>query len=156
MLRLLMAWTLCFGTITACNRSAADSLNAEHRRALADSVLTLFDSLSAIHRGQPDTGILRRLHPPEDTVLFIEGNVVESFTGDSLVRRVLASHVPVRQMTQRFSQRRIQLLDIDHAILTGKEDVEWIDTAGPHSFQGILTLVASRRAGRWVLRGYRG
>ncbi len=141
--------------VAACGRPAKE-LTPDHRRALADSVLTLFDSLTAIHRGQPDTGVLRRLHPPKDTLLFIEGGVIESFTGDSLFRRVLASHVPVRHMTQRFSQRTIQLLDGDHAILTGQEDVDWVDTAGPHRFHGILTLVASRRGGRWVLRGYRG
>lgn len=144
------------GAVAGCAGPDTHSFSQGHRQALADSVLTLFDSLSAIHQGQPDTGILRRLHPPEDTVLFIEGNTVESFTGDSLFRRVLASHMPVRQMTQRFSQRRIRLLDADHAILTSREDVEWVDTAGLHSFHGILTLVASRRGDRWVLRGYRG
>jgi SnoaL-like domain len=154
--RLSVLFLFCCSVVAACARPDADGFSQAERQALADSVLTLFDSLSAIHQGQPDTGILRRLHPPEDTLLFIEGNTVESFTGDSLFRRVLASHRPVRQMTQRFSQRRIQLLDADHAILTGQEDVEWVDTAGPHSFHGILTLVASRRGERWVLRGYRG
>jgi hypothetical protein len=62
---------------TACVRPGPDQLAATHRRALADSVTSLFDSLAAIHRDRPDTGLLRRLHPPADTVLFIEGSVPE-------------------------------------------------------------------------------
>jgi SnoaL-like domain len=116
----------------------------------------LFDSLSAIHRDRPDTGLLRRLHPVADTVLFIEGTHAEAFTGDSLFRRVVASHVPVRRMVQRFAERRALILSRSHAVLTAAEAVNWVDTAGAHQYGGLLTLMVSRRQDRWVIRAYRG
>ena len=139
-----------------CGRPEPDTLTPAHRAALADTVATLFDSLAAIHRDHPDTGLLRRLHPPADTVLFIEGPAAESFTGDSLFRRVVASHVPVRAMTQRFSDRRAHLLDGSHALVTATETVDWTDTAGVHQYAGLLTIVVSRHGGGWVIRAYRG
>ncbi len=120
------------------------------------TLLTLFDSLSAIHRDHPDTGLLRRLHPPADPIHFVEGGVVETLTGDSLFRRVVALHVPVRTMKQEFSARTVQLLDQANAILTASERVEWTDAAGPHQYAGLLTLVVSRRGPGWVIRAYRG
>jgi hypothetical protein len=139
-----------------CGRAEREEFPASHRRALADSVVSLFDSLAAIHRDHPDTGLLRRLHPPADTVLFIEGSLAEAFTGDSLFRRVLATHVPVRSMTQRFSERRALLLDFRNALITAREAVEWVDTAGAHQYAGLLTLAISRNGDGWVIRAYRG
>lgn len=142
--------------LLACQSPTPAPLNALERQALADSVLTLFDSLSAIHSGHPDSGILRRLHPPADTLLFIEGAAVEQFTGDSLFRRVLALHVPVRAMDQRFTERRAQIIDRHTAVLTAVEAVHWVDSAGAHEWNGILTLVVVRQATGWVIRAYRG
>ena len=134
-------------TLLACQKPPAPE---------ATTLATLFDSLSAIHRDHPDTGLLRRLHPAGDTILFVEGAVVEALTGDSLFRRVLALHVPVRTMKQEFSARTVQLLDEANAVLTASERVEWTDTAGPHQYSGLLTLVVSRRGPGWVIRAYRG
>ena len=100
-----------------CASSERGPLQAAHRRALADSIVTLFDSLAAIHRARPDTALL---------------------------------------LTQRFSQRRVHLLDHEHALLTATEAVEWADTAGVHQYAGLLTLAVSRRGSRWVIRAYRG
>jgi hypothetical protein len=141
---------------TSCDRSEVAQLDPAHRRALADTVATLFDSLSAIHRDHPDTGLLRRLHPASDTILFIEGTNTEMFVGDSLFRRVLALHGPVRAMAQRFSERRVHLLDGHHAVLTASENVDWVDTAGSHRYAGLLTIAISRRGKGWVIRAYRG
>ena len=141
---------------SACVGGGRWSLAAGHRQALGDTVLTLFDSLTAIHRDRPDTGLLRRLHPPQDTVLFIEGSRTESFTGDSLFRRVLAAHVPVRAMAQRFTDRKAHVLSRRHALLTATEIVDWVDTAGAHRYAGLLTLAASRTPSGWVIRAYRG
>lgn len=124
--------------------------------ALADTLTTLFDSLSAIHRDHPDTGILRRLHPPADSIQFVEGPLIETLTGDSLYRRVLALHVPVRTMAQQFTNRTASLLDADHAVLTATEHVDWVDAGGAHRYAGVLTIVVSRRGPRWVIRSYRG
>jgi hypothetical protein len=140
----------------ACSRTGREELPASHRRALADSVTSLFDSMTAIHRDRPDTGLLRRLHPAADTVLFIEGARAEAFTGDSLVRRVLAAHIPVRSMTQRFSERTAHLLDSRNALITAREAVEWVDTAGAHRYRGLLTLAISRQGDGWVIRAYQG
>jgi len=146
-----------FRASSAClDDPGREDLQADHRQALADTVLTLFDSLTAIHRDRPDTGLLRRLHPPSDTVLFIEGSLTEAFTGDSLFRRVLAAHVPVRTMTQRFSDRKAHLLSRRHALLTATETVDWVDTAGAHRYAGLLTLAVSRQGSGWVIRAYRG
>ncbi|MGH2395097.1 MAG: hypothetical protein ACRDGH_16675 [Candidatus Limnocylindria bacterium] len=123
---------------------------------MADTIATLFDSLSAIHRDRPDTGLLRRLHPPGDSIAFIEGSKSEVFSGDSLFRRVLAAHRPVRAMSQRFSQRTSQILDGNHALLTATEDVDWVDTAGAHKYSGLLTIAVSRRGRGWIIRAYRG
>jgi hypothetical protein len=142
--------------ILACSSSNSRPLTDGHRAALGDSVLTLFDSLSAIHAGHPDSGLLRRLHPPRDTLLFIEGGLVEHVTGDSLFRRVLALHRPVHEMTQRFTERRAQVLDRNTAVLTATETVHWADTAGVHDWGGLLTLVATRGKTGWVIRAYRG
>lgn len=120
------------------------------------ALATLFDSVSVIHQDHPDTGMLRRLHPPGDTVLFVEGSTVELLTGDSLFRRVQALHVPVRTMTQRFTARSVHLVDESNAVLTASERVEWTDAAGPHLYAGLLTLVVSRRGPGWVIRAYRG
>lgn len=140
----------------ACQSPGSEALTPSHRAALSDTVLTIFDSLSTIHTGHPDTVVLRRLHPPADTLLFIEGGLVEQLTGDSLFRRVLALHVPVRQMDQRFTDRRAQLLDRNTAVLTAVEAVQWADTAGSHDWHGLLTLVVSRSPSGWVIRSYRG
>lgn len=134
---------------------ACEAPRTDHH-ALADTLSTLFDSLAAIHRDHPDTGLLRRLHPAADTIQFVEGSLVEAFTGDSLFRRVVALHGPVRTMTQRFSSRAVQLLDADHAVLTAAEHVDWEDVAGTHQYSGLLTITASRRGPRWVIRTYRG
>jgi hypothetical protein len=131
-------------------------LDDAHRRALIDTVSTIFDSLTAIHRDQPDTGVLRRLHPPGDTIHFVEGALIETFTGDSLFRRVRALHVPVRAMSQRFTDRTGFLLDANHAVLTAVEKVDWVDTTGTHRYSGLLTITVSRRGPRWVIRTYRG
>jgi hypothetical protein len=142
--------------LLGCADPRTQVLSAAHRRALADSVAALFDSLSAIHRDHPDTGLLRRLHPPGDTIQFVEGGVIEAVTGDSLFRRVRALHVPVRAMTQRFTGRTVLLLDPNHAVLTAAETVDWTDIAGEHRYAGLLTITASRRGRGWVIRSYRG
>ncbi len=142
--------------LLACTHPGAAPLTEGHRAALGDSLLTLFDSLSAIHTGHPDSGLLRRLHPPLDTLTFIEGGVVEQLTGDSLFRRVLALHRPVHEMTQRFTERRAQVLDRNTVVLTAAETVHWGDTAGVHDWGGLLTLVVTRTEGGWVIRTYRG
>lgn len=127
-----------------------------HRQALLDTLATMFDSLAAIHRDHPDTAVLRRLHPPPDTIQFVEGALIESFTGDSLFRRVVALHGPVRAMSQRFTERTGHLLDANHAVLTAVEKVDWVDTRGAHQYSGLLTITVSRRGPRWVVRTYRG
>ena len=58
--------------LSSCS-APAPAVDTAHTRALVDSLLTLFDSLSAIHRGHPDTGVLRRLHPPSDTIITWKG-----------------------------------------------------------------------------------
>ena len=141
--------------LSSCS-APAPAVDAAHTRALVDSLLTLFDSLSAIHRGHPDTGVLRRLHPPSDTIMYVEGPSMERLTGDSLFRRVLALHGPVREMTQQFPERSGLLLDTDHAVLTATEQVDWVDTAGAHRYAGLLTIAVSRVGRRWVIRAYRG
>jgi hypothetical protein len=142
-------------TLSACT-AEAPGIDAAHTRALVDSVLTLFDSLSAVHQGHPDTGMLRRLHPPFDTIMYVEGPSMERLTGDSLFRRVLTLHGPVHEMTQRFPTRSGLLLDADHAVLTATEQVDWVDTAGAHRYTGLLTIAVSRAGRRWVIRAYRG
>lgn len=142
--------------VLACSDSTSAPLTTAHRAALGDSVLALFDSLSAIHTGQPDSGLLRRLHPATDTLLFIEGGVVEKLTGDSLFRRVLALHRPVHEMNQQFTQRQAHVLDRNTAVLTATETVHWADTAGVHDWGGLLTLVVTRSGPGWVIRAYRG
>jgi hypothetical protein len=146
----------CLYLTAGCDDPGTGALLPSHRRALADTVATLFDSLSAIHRDRPDTGLLRRLHPPADSIAFIEGSKSEVFSGDSLFRRVLAAHVPVRAMSQRFSQRTSQILDGHHALLTAAEEVDWVDTAGAHKYSGLLTIAVSRRGRGWIIRAYRG
>lgn len=137
----------------ACGPTSAP-LSAAHRSALADTLLTIFDSVSAIHTAHPDTGLLRRLHPPADSLVFKEGGVPEVVTGDSLFRRVLALHVPVRAMTQRFTERRGFVQDVNTGLISAIEDVDWVDTKGPHQYHGALTMVVVRQAGRWVVRAY--
>lgn len=145
-----------FCLASACAGPRPEALDDAHRRALLDTVSTIFDSLAAVHRDHPDTGVLRRLHPPGDTIQFVEGALIESFTGDSLFRRVRALHVPVRAMSQRFSDRSGYLLDANHAVLTALESVDWVDTTGTHQYSGHLTITVSRRGPRWVIRTYRG
>jgi hypothetical protein len=140
----------------ACAGPRPQVLDDAHRRTLIDSLATMFDSLAAIHRGDPDTGVLRRLHPAADSIQFVEGTLIETITGDSLFRRVRALHVPVRTMRQQFSDRTGYLLDADHAVLTAVEQVEWVDTSGAHQYSGVLTITVSRRGPRWVVRTYRG
>lgn len=142
--------------LIGCADAHTDALTSAHRRALADTVATLFDSLAAIHRDHPDTSILRRLHPPDDTIQFAEGALTETLTGDSLFRRVRALHGPVRTMTQRFTDRTVLMLDINHAVLTAAETVDWADAAGEHRYAGLLTITASRLGHGWVIRSYRG
>jgi hypothetical protein len=141
------AGLLALGLALAAGCAAPEqaTLDAAGRRALADSAATLFDSLTAIHTDQPDTALLRRLHPPADTLLFAEGSKSELLTGDSLFRRVLAAHGPVRSMAQRFTDRTAYLLDANHALLTATERVDW-----------LLTIAVSRQGSGWVIRAYRG
>ena len=140
----------------ACAETRPEALDDAQRRALIDTLATMFDSLAAIHRDHPDTGVLRRLHPQADSIQFVEGTLIETITGDSLFQRVRALHVPVRAMSQRFSDRTGYLLDADHAVLTAVERVDWTDTSGTHQYSGLLTITVSRRGPRWVVRTYRG
>lgn len=48
---------VCLFVAVGCADPGTGILPPEHRRALADTVATLFDSLSAIHRDHPDTGL---------------------------------------------------------------------------------------------------
>jgi Domain of unknown function (DUF4440) len=123
--------------------------------ALADTLLSLFDSMVTIHQAIPDTALLRRMHPAGDTIMFVEGPVVHRFTGDSLVRRVAAAHHGVSSMGPAIDDRYVQLMGGDHAILTGRERVRWTSGGQDHEWEGLLTLVAARGPGRWVIRGYR-
>jgi hypothetical protein len=152
------AGLLALGLALAAGCAAPEqaTLDAAGRRALADSAATLFDSLTAIHTDQPDTALLRRLHPPADTLLFAEGSKSELLTGDSLFRRVLAAHGPVRSMAQRLTDRTAYLLDANHALLTATERVDWVDDAGAHQYAGLLTIAVSRQGSGWVIRAYRG
>lgn len=142
--------------LAACGRDGGDAPVSRSPAPDVAALTTLFDSVSAIHRDHPDTGMLRRLHPPGDTLLFVEGSTVELLTGDSLFRRVQALHVPVRTMTQRFTDRSVHLLDESNAVLTASERVDWTDAEGPHVYAGLLMLVVSRRGPGWVIRAYRG
>lgn len=121
-----------------------------------DELLSYFDSISAIHRAHPDTGLVRRLHPGADTLLSIEDTVFEQFTGDSLLRRVHTMHADVREMHQRFTERRVLRLDDRYAIIAAREAVDWIDRGGAHRWQGVLTVVLEKRARGWVIRAYHG
>jgi hypothetical protein len=152
--RLLLIASLSFPL--GCQGARPETLDDQHSHALIDTVLTIFDSLAAIHRDHPDTAILRSLHPPADTIQFVEGSLIEALTGDSLFRRVRALHVPVHSMKQRFTDRTGQLLDANHAVLTAAEQVDWADTKGAHRYSGLLTITVSRRGDRWVVRSYRG
>jgi hypothetical protein len=147
---------LLLAVLFACARPDEPVLSAAHQRALSDTVLTLFDSLAAIHRDHPDSALLHRLHPDADTVLFVEGGNIERLTGDSLTRRVLAAHVPVSRMVQQFDSRSARILGPDAAIATARETVHWTDTSGEHHYEGWLTLGIERAGGRWVIRGYVG
>jgi hypothetical protein len=151
---LLLAATLYLSS--ACAGTRPESFDEAHRRALLDTVSTIFDSLTVIHRDHPDTGTLRRLHPPADPIQYVEGALIETFTGDSLFRRVRTLHIPVRAMSQRFSDRTGYLLDANHAVLSAVEEVDWVDTVGAHQYTGLLTITVSRRGPRWVIRTYRG
>lgn len=131
-------------------------LTPAERAALSDTLVTLFDSLSAIHTTHPDSALLTRMHPAGDSVMFVEGGKIERFTGDSLVRRVLAMHVPVSQMNQRFTQRSAMVFDQDNALVTAAEEVNWNDSAGSHEYHGVLSLVLMRVGDRWVIRRYQG
>jgi hypothetical protein len=150
----LLVATLCLAT--ACAGTHTEALDHAHGQALIDTLGTIFDSLAAIHRDHPDTAVLRRLHPPADTLQFVEGALIETFTGDSLFRRVVHLHGPVRAMSQRFSERTGYLLDANHAVLTAVEKVDWVDAKGAHQYSGLLTITVSRRGPRWVIRTYRG
>ena len=152
--RLVFIASLSFSL--GCQGVRHETLDEPHRHALIDTVLTIFDSLSAIHRDHPDTAILRGLHPPADTIQFVEGSLIEAVTGDSLFRRVRALHVPVLAMQQRFTNRTGQLLDANHAVLTAAEQVDWVDAKGAHRYSGLLTITVSRRGDRWAVRSYRG
>ena len=144
------------GTIVSACANTSRPLAESHRRALADSVLTVFDSIAAIHRTQPDTALLRRLHPPGDSVQYVEGQRIETLSGDSLFRRVRALHVPVHSMTQRFFSRVALVIDVDHAVITALETVDWRDGVGAHRYEGVLTVALARGDGRWIVRAYRG
>lgn len=152
--RLLLIAFLSFPL--GCQGRRPGPLDDQQRHALIDTVLTIFDSLAAVHRDHPDTAILRALHPPADTLQFVEGSVIEALTGDSLFRRVRALHVPVSAMQQRFTDRTAQLLDANHAVLTAAEQVDWSDAKGVHRYSGLLTITVSRLRDRWVVRSYRG
>lgn len=142
--------------LLACDKSTNTPVASSYSTVFADSVMTLFDSLASIHRDHPDTALLRRLHPAADTILHVEGSTVQRLTGDSLFRQVLALHVPVQSMNQRFYNRSAYFLDPRNAILTASERVDWVDRGGSHTYEGLLTLVVSRQGKRWVIRSYRG
>jgi hypothetical protein len=152
-----LAITAAVALVAGCRPPGGQArLSPAERAALGDSVLTFFDSLSAIHTTHPDSALLSRIHPADDTLLFVEAGRIERFTGDSLVRRVLAMHAPVTSMAQSFSQRSALLFDRHTAWVTAVESVSWTDTAGPHDYRGVLTLALVRRGGRWVIRAYHG
>ncbi len=152
---------LALGTATllvgACASPAEITpLSAREHVALRDSVLTMFDSLGAIHTTHPDAALLRRLHPSGDTLLFVENGRLERLTGDSLARRVLTLHGPVTSMVQQFTERTALLFDRHSAWISAVETVSWSDRSGSHHYRGVLTLAVVRKDGRWFIRAYHG
>jgi hypothetical protein len=124
--------------------------------ALADSLLTLGDSLLAIHQTVPDTALLARLFPPSDSLLYVEGPVIQTIRGDSLARRTMRAHGAVREMHPRASIRHVRLLGRDGAEVTLLWEVDVLDTAGVHHpWSGPITLGVARRGDRWTIRSYR-
>jgi len=89
-------------------------ITSEHQLALVDTLATLFDSLAAI-QAVPDTALLRRLHPAADTLAMVGDSGFMRITGDSLLRGVVNAHRSVASIRQSYVQRRVQLLDRDHA-----------------------------------------
>ena len=151
-----VALTTVLLLILACGRPEERALTPAAGRAIADSVATLFDSLVAIHQVRADTALLSRLYPGADTLLYVEALEVRAITGDSLVRRTLHSHATVAAMAPRALERRVQLLDWDNAVLNAIWEVDVVDTAGGHHpWRGPITLVATRRGERWVIRAHR-
>lgn len=150
-LRPVLQWAVLGAVVASCS-GPRESVAT---RALGDSLLTLFDSMIRIHQAVPDTAMIRRMHPPADTIMFVEGSLVHRFTGDSLLKRVAAAHEHVTSMEPTIVDREVVLLDGDHAMLTGLERVNWTVDATANTWEGLLTLVVARRGDRWVVRGYR-
>jgi hypothetical protein len=143
--------------VAACVSRGGDlPLTTSEARALADTVLTIVDSLVAVHQTHPDTALLGRLYPGADTILYVEGGTIRTFTGDSLLRRTLAAHAVVRSMSPRILERQVRLLDRQNAILSAVWDVDVVDTTGTHHpWRGPITLAVSRRGDHWVIRSHR-
>jgi hypothetical protein len=127
-MRSLRGRLLVAGLLAGCAPDA--EMTGDHRRALADTLATLFDSLADIHQAVADTALLRRLHPAEDTLVMVHDRQVLVFTGDSLLRRVVNAHRRVASIRQSYTDRRVQLLDRGNAFLIAHETVEFTDTAG--------------------------
>ena len=123
---------------------------------MSHSTLGLFDSLVAVHQSTPDTGLLRRLYPPRDSLLYVQGGKAFVVSGDSLLRRTLSSHTMVRAMAPAATERRALVVDRNTVVLNAIWTVDVVDTSGAHHpWQGPITLVASRAGPRWVIRAHR-
>jgi hypothetical protein len=145
------------GALAACGPSRGlSSATGFDDGALADSVLTLVDSLVAVHQTTPDTGLARRLFPSGDTLLYVEGSSVHSFTGDSLIRRIVHAHGAVRRVDPKVPSRHVRLLGRDGAEVTMRWVVDVVDTAGVHHpWDGPVSVGLARRGDRWIVRTYR-
>ena len=151
--------TLALGALLGCT-SAPDIRGIDmadgSSPALADSLLSMVDSLLLIHQRIPDTALLGRVFPPSDSLLYVEGSAIQLFRGDSLARRTMRAHAGVRDIHARAPVRHIRLLGRDGAEITVLWEVEVVDTAGVrHPWRGPITLGLARRGNRWTVRTYR-
>lgn len=155
--RLLRIALVVSASACTLHDSAGESeLYGGEARALRDTILTLADSLIAIHQARPDTALHARIFPLQDSLLYVEGQDIRTITGEALLLRTVNAHATVRSMSPKAIDRHVEVFGRNAAELTVRWVVDVVDTTGMHHpWEGPLTMGVIRRGNRWVVRSYR-
>jgi hypothetical protein len=140
--------------VTACNRSASDTLTSPERAAIADSLKHLV--INTYDLSKPDVvNRLMSLYPTE-------GEVISANTGSATTTRAaLKSQIEtfwkyvgsnMRNPKWEWTSMHIEVLSRNAAVMTATYRIPHLTPSNmPHTIGGAWTAVFVNRGGRWVI-----
>jgi hypothetical protein len=151
----IAALILASGAMAACARPTGDTVSADERAAIADTLQRMI--VAAYDISKPGNAVARMmsLYPTTGGVVSASGGRV-SVSRDSLESGIRAFWEYVGQNMRdpkwQWDPMHVDVLSRDAAVVTATYKVPHLTPRGmPHVIAGALTQVFARRGGRWVV-----